>query len=158
MVPRQALKVTPFVSTMETCPRSPGGARRGDVVGRDLVRRTGQAPLLGREALGVSFVVLAVVATVTDVLAAAAPTWSSSLVLGLLGGGMWSPHHPPPAASGDLRSYCALAVTRPAPARTHAASRPNTKPPTWAKKATLPPLAEALNNPKFASMSWYKNH
>ena len=30
-------------------------------------------------------------------------------------------------------------------------------PPTWAKKATPPPLAELLNSPKFASISWYKN-
>ena len=31
-------------------------------------------------------------------------------------------------------------------------------PPTWAKNATPPPFAEALNSPKLASMSWYKNH
>ena len=31
-------------------------------------------------------------------------------------------------------------------------------PPTWAKNATPPPLAEALDSPKLASMSWYKNH
>ena len=30
-------------------------------------------------------------------------------------------------------------------------------PPTWAKNATAPPFALALNSPKFASMSWYKN-
>jgi hypothetical protein len=30
-------------------------------------------------------------------------------------------------------------------------------PPTWAKKATPPPLADVLNSPKFASISWYKN-
>jgi hypothetical protein len=32
------------------------------------------------------------------------------------------------------------------------------KPPTWAKKATPPPLALALVSPKLASMSWYRNH
>ena len=31
-------------------------------------------------------------------------------------------------------------------------------PPTWAKNATPPPFAWALNSPKLASMSWYKNH
>ena len=31
-------------------------------------------------------------------------------------------------------------------------------PPTWAKNATPPPFAEALNSPKLASISWYKNH
>ena len=31
-------------------------------------------------------------------------------------------------------------------------------PPTWAKNATPPPFAEALNSPKLASMSWYKDH
>ena len=31
-------------------------------------------------------------------------------------------------------------------------------PPTWAKNATPPPFAEALNSPKLASMSWCKNH
>jgi hypothetical protein len=30
-------------------------------------------------------------------------------------------------------------------------------PPTWAKNATPLPFAEALNSPKLASMSWYKN-
>ncbi len=30
-------------------------------------------------------------------------------------------------------------------------------PPTWAKNATAPPFAWALNSPKSASMSWYKN-
>ena len=29
-------------------------------------------------------------------------------------------------------------------------------PPTWAKNATPPPFAEALNSPKLASMSCYK--
>jgi hypothetical protein len=38
------------------------------------------------------------------------------------------------------------------------ASRPKRKPPTWAKKATPPPLAEVLNSPKLASMSWQRNH
>jgi hypothetical protein len=42
--------------------------------------------------------------------------------------------------------------------RIHAAARPKTKPPTWAKNATPPPLAEVLNSPKLASMSWYRNH
>jgi hypothetical protein len=31
-------------------------------------------------------------------------------------------------------------------------------PPTWAKNATPPPFAWALNSSKFASISWYKNH
>ena len=31
-------------------------------------------------------------------------------------------------------------------------------PPTWAKNATPPPFAEALNGPKFTSISWYKDH
>ena len=31
-------------------------------------------------------------------------------------------------------------------------------PPTWAKNATPPRFAEALNRPKLASMSWYENH
>ena len=31
-------------------------------------------------------------------------------------------------------------------------------PATWAKNARRPPFAEALNSPKLASMSWYKNH
>jgi hypothetical protein len=29
--------------------------------------------------------------------------------------------------------------------------------PTWAKNATPPPFAEALNSPKLAWISWYKN-
>jgi hypothetical protein len=31
-------------------------------------------------------------------------------------------------------------------------------PPTWAKNATPPPDAEALNSPKLASISWHKDH
>jgi hypothetical protein len=47
---------------------------------------------------------------------------------------------------------------RPAPARTRVATAPKMNPPTWAKNATPPPFAWALNRPKFASISWYKNH
>ena len=45
-------------------------------------------PYSAEQALGASFVVLAVVATVTDVLAAAAAHLVINLALGLLGGGM----------------------------------------------------------------------
>jgi hypothetical protein len=31
-------------------------------------------------------------------------------------------------------------------------------PPTWAKNATPPPFGWALNSPKFASISWHRNH
>jgi len=37
------------------------------------------------------------------------------------------------------------------------ASAPKANPPTWAKNATPPPFAEALDSPKFASIGWYKN-
>jgi hypothetical protein len=49
-------------------------------------------------------------------------------------------------------------ATCPARARSHVTTRPKTNPPTWAKNATPPPFAEALNSPKLASISWYKNH
>ena len=49
-------------------------------------------------------------------------------------------------------------ATCPARARSHVTTRPKTNPPTCAKNATPPPFAEALNSPKLASMSWYKNH
>jgi len=51
-------------------------------------------------------------------------------------------------------SYEVCAEIFPAPARSHATTKPNRKPPTCAKKATPPPLALALNSPKFASTSW----
>jgi hypothetical protein len=46
----------------------------------------------------------------------------------------------------------------PARTRSRVISRPKMNPPTWAKNATPPPLALALNSPKFASMNWYRNH
>jgi hypothetical protein len=49
-------------------------------------------------------------------------------------------------------------AARPVRTRSHAAAKPKMNPPTWAKNATPPPFAWALNSPKFASMSWYKNH
>ena len=49
-------------------------------------------------------------------------------------------------------------ATCPARARSHVTTRPKTNPPTCAKNATPPPFAEALNSPKLASISWYKNH
>ncbi len=49
-------------------------------------------------------------------------------------------------------------ATCPARARSHVTTRPKTNPPTCAKNATPPPFAEALNDPKLASISWYKNH
>ena len=44
---------------------------------------------------------------------------------------------------------------RPVRTRSHAAAKPKMNPPTWAKNATPPPFAWALNSPKSASISWY---
>jgi hypothetical protein len=60
--------------------------------------------------------------------------------------------------TGSAACDGAGALTRPVPLRIRAATRPNKNPPTWAKKATPPPFADALNRPKFASTSWYRNH
>jgi hypothetical protein len=51
-----------------------------------------------------------------------------------------------------------MGAIRPAPVRARVAAAPKMNPPTWAKNATPPPFAWALNSPKFASISWYKNH
>src|SRR5208282_3964141 len=66
------------------------------------------------------------------------------------------------AREGSPRGYAmerssSWGATCPARARSHVTTRPKTNPPTWAKNATPPPFAEALNSPKLASISWYKN-
>jgi polyhydroxyalkanoate synthase len=60
----------------------------------------------------------------------------------------------PGATSRSAGRYRSCGATRPILTRSQVMSRPKRKPPTWAKKATPPPLAEALNSPKLASMSW----
>src|SRR5262249_39533350 len=54
------------------------------------------------------------------------------------------------AGSAVLRSCASIS---PDFDRRRVTSTPNTKPPTWAKKATPPPFAPAPKIPKFASMS-----
>jgi hypothetical protein len=53
---------------------------------------------------------------------------------------------------------CSWGAIRPAPVRAQVTSAPKMNPPTCAKNATPPPFAWALNSPKLASTSWYKNH
>src|SRR5580693_4890474 len=57
-----------------------------------------------------------------------------------------------------VERHCSPGAACPALARSRATSRPKMNPPAWAQNATPPPFAEALNSPKLASMSWYKNH
>jgi hypothetical protein len=63
--------------------------------------------------------------------------------------------------SRGARPWSAIAprgAACPARARCRAVSRPKMNPPTWAKNATPPPFAEALNGPKFTSISCHKDH
>ena len=53
-----------------------------------------------------------------------------------------------------LPAYLSWGAACPARTRSRVTSTPKTNPPTWAKNATPPPLAWALNNPKLPSTSW----
>ena len=57
-----------------------------------------------------------------------------------------------------MERNCSRGAACPARVRSRAVSRPKMNPPMWAKNATPPPFAEALNSPKLASTSCYKNH